>query len=103
MDLAEILSGECIYQEMKILKMLSLYHVQVRNYDHFKYGPFKDIVRSVFQYVSLKSKFTQKYFPNHGGYIYIMMAIYKILYLYLTIYFAFKRSLSICHIIQQQF
>ena len=40
MDFVEILSGECIHQEMKILKMLSLYHVRFRNYDHLKYGTF---------------------------------------------------------------
>ena len=40
MDFVEILSGEYVHQEMKILKMLSFYHVQFRNYDHLKYGPF---------------------------------------------------------------
>ena len=40
MDFVEILSGECIHQEMKILKILSLYHVRFRNYDHLKYGTF---------------------------------------------------------------
>ena len=40
MDFVQILSGECIYQEMEILKILSLYHVWFRNYDHLKYGPF---------------------------------------------------------------
>ena len=40
MDFVEILSGECVHQEMKILKTLSLYHVWFRNYDHQKYGPF---------------------------------------------------------------
>ena len=40
MDFVQILSGECIHQEMKIMKILSLYHVWFRNYDHLKYGPF---------------------------------------------------------------
>ena len=40
MDFLEILSGESIHQEMKIVKMLTLYHVQFRDYDHPKYGPF---------------------------------------------------------------
>ena len=40
MDFVQILSGECIHQEMKILKILSLYHVRFRNYDHLKYGLF---------------------------------------------------------------
>ena len=39
-DIVEILSDECIHQEMKILKILSLYHMWFRNYDHQKYGPF---------------------------------------------------------------
>ena len=38
---AKIPSQEvCIYQEMKILKILSLYHVWFRNYYHLRYGPF---------------------------------------------------------------
>ena len=40
MDFVQILSGECIHQEIKILKILSLYHLRFRNYDHLKYGPF---------------------------------------------------------------
>ena len=40
MDFVEILSGECIHQEIKILKILSFYHVQFGNYDQLKYGPF---------------------------------------------------------------
>ena len=39
MDFVEILSGECILQEIKILNILLLYHVWFRNYDHLKYGP----------------------------------------------------------------
>ena len=39
MDFVKILSGESIHQEMKILKILSFYHVCFRNYDHLKYGP----------------------------------------------------------------
>ena len=39
MDFVEILSGECIHQEMKILKFYH-YHEQFRNYEHLKYGPF---------------------------------------------------------------
>ena len=38
MDFVEISSGECIHQEMKILRMLSLYHMRLRNNDHEKYG-----------------------------------------------------------------
>ena len=58
-------------------------------------------LRTVFQHVSLGTKFTQKHFPNHGGiYIYHLIA-YKIMYL--RIYFVFKRSFSICHIIQRHF
>ena len=37
MDFVEILTGECIHQEIKILKILSLYHVWFSNYDHLKY------------------------------------------------------------------
>ena len=40
MDILEILLGECIHQEIKILKIFSLYYVQFRKYDHLKYGPF---------------------------------------------------------------
>ena len=40
MDFVGILSGECIHQQMKTLKILSLYHVQFRNFDQLKYGPF---------------------------------------------------------------
>ena len=40
MDFVVILSGEYINQEMKIFKILSLYHVRFRNYDRLKYGPF---------------------------------------------------------------
>ena len=40
MDFVKISSSECIHQEMKILKILSLYHVQFGNYDERKYGPF---------------------------------------------------------------
>ena len=40
MDFVEIYSGECIHQEMKILRILSLYHMRFRNYDHQKYGSF---------------------------------------------------------------
>ena len=40
MDFVEISSGEFIHQEMKILRMLSLYHMRFRNYDHPKYGSF---------------------------------------------------------------
>ena len=40
MDILEILLGECIHQEIKILKIFSLYYVQFGNYDHLKYGPF---------------------------------------------------------------
>ena len=40
MDFVQILSHECIHQKMKILKILSLYPVWFRNYDHLKYGPF---------------------------------------------------------------
>ena len=40
MDFVEFLSDECIYQEMKIVKILLLCHEQFRNYDHLKYGPF---------------------------------------------------------------
>ena len=40
MDFVEISSGECIHQEMKILRILSLYHMRFRNYDHQKYGSF---------------------------------------------------------------
>ena len=37
MDFVEILTCECIHQEMKILKMLSLYHMWFSNYGHLKY------------------------------------------------------------------
>ena len=40
MDFVEILSGEFIHQEIKILKILSLYQVWLRNYEHLKHGPF---------------------------------------------------------------
>ena len=40
MDFVDILSGECMHQQMKTLKILSLYHVQFRNFDQLKYGPF---------------------------------------------------------------
>ena len=40
MYFVKILSSECIHQEMKILKILSFYHVQFGNYDQLKYGPF---------------------------------------------------------------
>ena len=39
-SIVEILSDECIHQEMKTLKILSLYHMWFRNFDHLKYGPF---------------------------------------------------------------
>ena len=39
MNFAEVLSDECIHQEMKTLKFLSLYPVRFRNYDHLKYEP----------------------------------------------------------------
>ena len=40
MNFVEVLSDECIHQEMKTLKFLSLYPVRFRNYDHLKYEPF---------------------------------------------------------------
>ena len=56
----------------------------------------------VFWHVSLKSKFTQKYVLYYGGiYINISFDTYKILYL--TVYFVFRSSLAICHIIQGHF
>ena len=39
-DFFKILSGEGMHQEMKILKILSVYHMQLRYHEHLKYGPF---------------------------------------------------------------
>ena len=40
MDFANILSGQCTHQEMKILKILSSYHERFQNYDCLNCGLF---------------------------------------------------------------
>ena len=40
MDFADILSGQCSHQEIKILNILSSYHERFQNYDHLNYDPF---------------------------------------------------------------
>lgn len=40
MDFAEILSSQRTHQEMKILKILSSFHVLFQSYDYLNYGPF---------------------------------------------------------------
>ena len=39
MDFVDILSSQCVHQEMKILKILSSYHERFQNYDCLNYGP----------------------------------------------------------------
>ena len=47
MDFAEVLSSQCSYQDMKILKILLSSHERFQNYSHLNYGPFSLDIESL--------------------------------------------------------